>query len=128
MTTDEVLRANARFYEAFARGDARAMDELWARDAPVACVHPGWRIIDERTIVMNSWRMILGEGPTPISCERPRVLSVDDSSAVVLCVEHLGDSELTATNVFTRERGEWRMVHHHAGPIVARPSARRVLN
>lgn len=126
--TDDVLAANARFYEVFARGDARAMDELWSEDAAVACVHPGWRALVGRVAVMNSWRRLLAGGATPIACEDPLVISESATAAVVLCVERLGDSELSATNVFVRERGQWRLVHHHAGPVAARPSAPRILN
>src|SRR5438128_8412277 len=41
-TEREVLEANAAFYAAFAQRDADAMDALWAREVPVACLHPGW--------------------------------------------------------------------------------------
>jgi hypothetical protein len=37
--------------------------------------------------------------------------------AFVVCVETLSGGRLAATNVFVREGGEWRIVHHHAGPI-----------
>ena len=25
--------------------------------------------------------------------------------------------KMTATNVFERQNGEWKIVHHHAGPV-----------
>ncbi|MEE8533734.1 MAG: nuclear transport factor 2 family protein, partial [Alphaproteobacteria bacterium] len=37
-----VLFVNEAFYQAFADGDLAAMDAVWAREAPVACIHPGW--------------------------------------------------------------------------------------
>ena len=40
-----VLEANHEFYRAFSRGDYPAMSELWARHAPVACLHPGARLL-----------------------------------------------------------------------------------
>ena len=45
MIPDEhaVLAANAAFYRAFAERDVDAMDALWARSIPVACIHPGGR-------------------------------------------------------------------------------------
>ena len=36
--------------------------------------------------------------------------------AYVLCHEHVKQTALAATNVFVREGGGWRMVHHQAGP------------
>ena len=46
-------------------------------------------------------------------------------TASVVCIERLPTGVLIATNVFVREAGVWRMVHHHAGPVAARavPSA-----
>jgi hypothetical protein len=46
-------------------------------------------------------------------------------TAFVTCVEELRDAKLAATNVFTLERGEWRLVHHHAGPMASRSPSRR---
>ena len=38
----DVLAANDAFYAAFASGDLDALEEVWARQATVACCHPGW--------------------------------------------------------------------------------------
>jgi hypothetical protein len=54
--SDAVLAANLEFYRAFTTRDAEAMDALWARQAPVACVHPGWPALTDRDAVMESWR------------------------------------------------------------------------
>ena len=37
--SDAVLAANLEFYRAFTTRDLAAMDALWARAAPVACIH-----------------------------------------------------------------------------------------
>lgn len=113
----DVLAANAAFYRAFAERDLDAMDALWARSARVACIHPGWQALHGRDAVMESWRSILdGPGAPVIACSRESVLP-GEGVAVVLCVESLRGGSLAATNVFVREAGQWRMVHHHAGPI-----------
>jgi len=57
----EVLEANAAFYAAFEQRDPEAMDALWAREAPVACLHPGWEPLFGREAVVGSWRRILLE-------------------------------------------------------------------
>jgi hypothetical protein len=113
----DVLAANAAFYRAFAERDLDAMEALWARSARVACTHPGWRALHGRDAVMESWRSILDNPDAPeIACSRESVIP-GDGMAVVLCVESLRGGSLAATNVFVRESGEWRLVHHHAGPI-----------
>ena len=114
----EILAANEAFYRAFRREDPTAMDELWARDAPVACIHPGWGALIGRDRVMASWLAIMKNGAPPIQCVAPRVHRLGDA-AFVICEERLGDGRLIATNVFVHEGGQWRMVHHHAGPIAA---------
>lgn len=113
----DVLAANAAFYRAFADRDADAMDALWAQRDAVACVHPGWQALHGRDEVMASWRSILDSPDAPdISCARAAVYATGET-ALVICVEKLQGGMLAATNVFVRESGEWRIVHHHAGPI-----------
>ena len=124
--SDAVLAANLRFYEAFTTQDIDAMERLWARHAPVSCIHPGWHALSGRATVMESWRNILS------NLDAPRVMCHDDEAllfgavAVVLCEEELDNGHLAVTNVFVREDGEWRMVHHQAGPLIARGDTPRI--
>ena len=119
MPSDEalVLAANQSFYDAFARGDFAAIEALWALRAPVACIHPGWDALHGRDEVIASWRAILsrGSGP-PVRCSRPTAVVLGDS-AYVVCGEIIDGAELVATNLFVREDGAFRLVHHQAGPI-----------
>jgi ketosteroid isomerase-like protein len=114
-----VLRANQSFYEAFARGDFAGMDELWARLAPVACLHPGAPLISGRNAVLDSWRRILeGVGTWKLVSREASVLLFGEF-AVVTCLEANGNqpAHLIASNVFVLEGEDWRLVHHHAGPL-----------
>jgi SnoaL-like domain len=114
-----VLRANARFYRAFSRGDFVAMNELWAQHAPVTCLHPGSTVLRGRVNVLGAWRQIIADPPPfEMRCEKPEV-QVYGPTAVVLCYEGNGEkaAHLAATNVFVLEENEWRMVHHQAGPL-----------
>lgn len=109
-----VLFANEAFYAAFANGDFAAMDEVWARDVPVSCIHPGWNAIAGRDAVMKSWRGILGSANTSaIRCRHPNAWLFGEF-AYVLCHEELASTFLIATNIFVSQRGIWRMVHHQA--------------
>lgn len=113
----ELIRANQAFYDAFARCDIEAMDELWAGTLPVACIHPGWPALHGREDVMSSWRSILLGGSAPeISCSQPRAALLGDAGYVT-CVERIGSDALVATNVFAKEDGIWQLVHHQAGPV-----------
>jgi hypothetical protein len=118
--SDAVLAANLEFYRAFITRDAEAMDALWARRAPVACVHPGWPALTDRDAVVESWRNILANPDSPrIACYDERVFLYGDT-ALVICEEELGDGTLIASNWFVREDGAWRIAHHQAGQLVAR--------
>jgi ketosteroid isomerase-like protein len=113
----DVLEANASFYRAFSSADADAMEQVWAERHPVACIHPGWDVLDGRRDVIASWRNILESTEAPeVSCSlaEARVLG---ETAFVTCHEVLPDGRLAATNVFVREDGRWRMVHHQASLI-----------
>jgi ketosteroid isomerase-like protein len=114
-----VLRANADFYRAFSAGDYGAMTRLWAERHSLACLHPGAPALIGREPVLESWRQILGEPlPFTMRCDHARAELIG-SLAIVTCYEGNDDqpAHLVATNVFAREDGAWRMVHHHAGPL-----------
>jgi ketosteroid isomerase-like protein len=113
----EILAANARFYQAFADSDLSAMDELWAREESVGCIHPGWSLLSGRESIMSSWRAILRHRGGIIAFSEPSV-HLRGTMGMVVCREHIGEHVLLATNVFVRENGRWSMIHHHAAPVM----------
>jgi ketosteroid isomerase-like protein len=113
----EVLDANQAFYRAFAARDANALDALWARRAPVACVHPGWDVLDGRTEVVESFRAILESSSAPnVRCTEAQAHLLGEV-AFVTCHELVSGARLVAVNLFVREDGAWRLVHHQATPL-----------
>jgi ketosteroid isomerase-like protein len=122
-TKEAVLSANQEFYAAFSRRDFGALTRTWAKERPVACVHPGWPALHGREQVLASFRAILSSPDAPNVRASDEVAVVLGDVAFVTCVEHVGSAELAATNVFALESGAWRMVHHHASPMArSRPS------
>ncbi len=130
----EILAANQAFYDAFSHHDVEAMEAVWSTRTDLACVHPGWDAIHGRREVLSSWRAILSspEAP-PVECSGA-VARILGDLAYVVCSELLPGAELCATNVFVREGGAWKLIHHHAGPVASRMeeartrSSPRVLN
>lgn len=111
---DALISANEAFYTAFATCDADMMDDLWANRDDITCIHPGWPPLDGLDEVLGSWRCIL-------SAESP-LIGISDATAhihgdvgYVICREHLEPGNLLATNIFARESGVWKLVHHQAG-------------
>lgn len=131
----EVLAANEAFYAAFARRDVQAIEAMWSSRADIACVHPGWDALIGRREVLQSWRAILASPEAPDVLCGGAVVHVVGDAAFVICNEVLPSAELCATNVFVREAGTWKLMHHHAGPVASRleepqmkPPPPRVLN
>jgi ketosteroid isomerase-like protein len=122
---DAVLAANHEFYRAFTARDLAAMEGIWARRAPVACIHPGWTALKDRHTIIDSWAGILSNPEAPrIACFDEQVFLYGDV-ALVLCEEELESGTLAASNLFVREDGAWRIAHHQAGQIVRRQAERR---
>jgi ketosteroid isomerase-like protein len=114
----DVLAANDAFYRAFNERDIPGMEALWASEAPVRCIHPGWNTLDGREDVLASWRAILSNPQQGKIVAGGAVEFVSGDVAIVTCRELVGGHPLAATNVFIREGGAWRLVHHHSSPVM----------
>jgi ketosteroid isomerase-like protein len=114
---DAVLLANERFYQAFNSKDIALMDDVWAASHDVTCVHPGWNVLEGREAVLRSWQNILGNPDQPRIVSGGAGVTLFDGLAIVLCRELVAGSPLVATNVFALEAGDWRLIHHHSGPV-----------
>ncbi len=114
---ESVISANDDFYRAFRDKDMTLMEELWSTGREVSVVHPGWDLLTGLGEVMMSWRQILKNSTfSNVSCDNVWV-NVLDEIANVVCIEHLDDVELIATNLFVFENDTWKLLHHQAGPL-----------
>jgi hypothetical protein len=115
-----VLAANDAFYAAFRAADFDAMEALWAKRRKVTVYHPNWPGIESRDAVMESWYRILVAGEPPrVGVSHPTVI-LSEKTALVICREDLGGTDLIATNVFVLEDSEWRMTNHQASRLPAK--------
>jgi ketosteroid isomerase-like protein len=120
---EAVLFANEAFYRAFADRDIEAMERLWGKVEPIACIHPGWPALVGRAEVLGSWTRILVNPDSPtIDCLRPQAF-VFGETAMVICYEVIQKQALVATNLFRREKDGWKLVHHQASPAPSIPAA-----
>ncbi len=123
-TEDEVREASDRFYAALVsmlNGDARPMADVWAHDPAVSTMHPlggrevGWGA------VRASWEGAAGAfegGGVEVS---DLLVSVLGDAAYTTGIEHVDGTvggkslhfDIRATNIFRREDGEWKIIHHH---------------
>lgn len=123
----QVMAANQAFYEAFAGRDLDALMACWADGDEVACIHPGGTPVCGHDLVRTSWEALMTGDPGDFTIH-PEVVNVsyEDPVATVVCMErfathgHGGGSraDLVATNVFVLGPAGWRMVVHHASPVM----------
>lgn len=127
---DEVRQASERFYAALnrmANGDASPMSMVWAHGGDVSTLHP----IGQREVgweqVRPTWEQVASlcsEGQIRL---HDRLLRVGTDLAYEVAVEK---GEITmageqvafngrVTNIYRREGGEWKIVHHHSDPSPA---------
>ena len=121
---DEVRETSKKFYAALSsmlNGDAGPLSEIWSHGAEVSTMHPiggrevGW---DQ---VRNSWEQVAqlasgGEGKLT-----DQVIQVVGDAAYELGIERgqvtLAGQPVTiehrVTNIYRREAGAWKVVHHH---------------
>lgn len=119
-----LVAANQAFYDAHEARDAMAMAAVWIHDESAVCVHPGWPFLRGWPAVEASWRAIFdGPGRNQFILTDVQATVVADAGWVTL-EENLVDrgsmAPITATNVFRRTDEGWRLVVHHAAPVMAR--------
>jgi ketosteroid isomerase-like protein len=128
---DDVLAAHAAFYEAFERADFDAMQDIWADDDGVVCVHPATEPIRGRRDVMRSWMVLMANSPyIQFFLTDVEGVVVDDIASVT-CTENVlsanqdtplgafAGGHATATNIFRRTPLGWRLWVHHASPVLS---------
>ena len=88
-TDSAIEEANIQFYRALESGDLERMEEVWAHEDWVRCVHPGWDLLTGWQRVRESWEMIFEGGQKMrASPSNVWVRAVGDL-AVVTCTENI---------------------------------------
>jgi ketosteroid isomerase-like protein len=121
---DEVRKASNQFYAALNRmlnGDAGPMLEVWSHSPDVTAMHPlpgrlvGWEE------VRALWEQLAPQATNGQVSIRDQLIRVGGDLAYELNAEYgevtLGGQrvpiEHRVTNIYRREAGSWKMVHHH---------------
>lgn len=116
-----VEEANDAFYDAFRGGNYVAMAKIWGSGAHVQCIHPAAECIAGREDVLASWKLILGSSQRmDIELEDVRIYATD-TQGIVTVVEVVDTEEsrgrVVATNIFEKQKGDWKLVLHHGGSV-----------
>jgi ketosteroid isomerase-like protein len=122
---DEVRKASEKFYAGLTRmlnGDAAALVEIWSHSDTVTIMRPvggrdvGW---DEVRESFGRLASVASEGQVTLENQ---MIQVAGDMAYELGIERgqfkLAGTSVTienrVTDIYRREAGEWRIVHHHA--------------
>jgi len=123
---EEVTRANQAFYEAFESLDIGKMDQVWAHQEYVTCIHPGWSLRVGWPAVRDSWVLIFNNTFSMKFELTEMQVQVAGDLGWVICTENITsrqedapvESRVLATNLFERIGDEWFMIHHHGSPVM----------
>jgi ketosteroid isomerase-like protein len=116
-----LVEANEAFYRALETRDMGLMAEVWANDGTVRCTHPNGVLLRGWEEVRRSFEQIFSVD-RPYRIELTQMYSEEaDALAYVSLVEKVDMPQTTrprrehsATNVFRREKGHWKLVCHHS--------------
>ncbi len=121
----EIMDANARFYQAFNRRDLMLMQAVWQQGDSPSCIHPGWEVLKGFDVIIKSWENIFS-GSENLEIKLSEIeVSGDTGMVWVSCQENLFAlsqsgvqlSKVHATNLFNKEGDHWKMVLHHASSL-----------
>ncbi len=122
---DEVRRAAERFYAAQTRGlngDFGPMEELWSHGSDVSVMPPsGGRVLGWEEVRAAWERAAQAFSGGQVTLEDVVVVPISEDAAYTMGTERghrkVGDQTIhfegRVTNVYRREAGEWKIVHHH---------------
>lgn len=122
---DEVRAVSAKFYAALIKlcgGDPGPMTEVWSRGGGVTTLHPiggrqvGW---DQVGSTYEQVAKVFSGGTVTLA---DQLIRTHGDVAYEVGVEHVDATmggqhirtQVRVTNIYQREGGQWRIVHHHA--------------
>jgi ketosteroid isomerase-like protein len=123
-TEDGVRTASNQFYAALNRmagGDASSMSEVWSHDAAATAMHPiggrqsGWDAVkaafDQVAALASAGHVALSDQLIQVCGDVAWESGVEQGELTIagkkVPIGH------RVTNVYRREAGGWRMIHHH---------------
>ena len=128
---DEVRQASARFYAALNRGlngDMSALGATWAHGGDVTAMHPmgarveGWEQVrssfEQAGSLASGGQVRLRDQLIRAGTDLAYEVGLEEGEAT-MAGERIAFSGQRVTNVYRREGGEWKMVHHHTDPSPA---------
>lgn len=121
---DEVRKASRQFYAALnqmANGDSGAMADVWSHSATVTTMHPiggrevGWDAVrasfEQVAKMASDGKIELKDQLIRVAGDVAYEMGVEQGQLTL--AGHQAALEHRVTNVYQRQAGAWKMVHHH---------------
>ena len=133
-TQDEVRKASEQFYAALNRmlnGDAGPLADIWSHSAAVTTMHPiggrevGWDKVgqawEQVAKVFSGGQVKLTDQLIQVTGDMAYEVGTEQGEAKLggqqVKIEH------RVTNIYRREAGAWKIVHHHTDVSLAMADA-----
>jgi ketosteroid isomerase-like protein len=123
-TEDQVRKASEKFYAALnsmANGDAGPLADSWSHSTAVTTMHPiggrevGWAEVEgpwgQVGQLASGGQINLNDQLIHVSGDMAYEVGLEQGQ-FTLASEHV-DIDHRVTNVYRRENGDWKIVHHH---------------
>jgi ketosteroid isomerase-like protein len=124
-TEDEVRTASNQFYAALnkmVKGSAQSLSDIWSHNSEVTTMHPiggrqvGWKDV---WATWDQTAQVASEGHVEL---RDQLIRVVGDMAYEIGVEKAGitiagqkvTDQVRVTNIYQKEGGKWKIVHHHS--------------
>jgi ketosteroid isomerase-like protein len=121
---DEVRAASEQFYAALTRtlnGDASSLTNLWSHSASVTSMHPiggreiGWdkvrKSFEQISQLTSAGQVTLSDQFIQVAGDIAYELGIEHARFTLVGQPVAGDCRVT--NIYLRESGSWKVVHHH---------------
>ena len=124
-TEDEVRNASNQFYAALNKmvnGSSQSLSDIWSHNSEVTTMHPiggrqvGWKDV---WATWDQTAQVASEGQVKLQDQFIRVVG---DMAYEIGVENAGfriagqkvTDQVRVTNIYQKEGGTWKIVHHHS--------------
>src|SRR5687767_12729309 len=123
-TEDEVRNASKQFYAGLnrmANGDAASLADIWSHNAAVTVMHPiggrqvGWEAVkasfDQVAQLASDGKIELKDQLIHLAGDLAYEVGIEQGQATL--AGQPVTLEYRVTNIYQREAGVWKMIHHH---------------
>ena len=114
---DEIRQASEQFYAALNRtlnGDPGPMEEIWSHGSDVSGMHPfGGRMLGWEEVKASWERSAQSFSDGQVALDDMVVVPITEDAAYTLGTERGQGIDWRVTNIYRREAGGWKIVHHH---------------